>query len=355
MNGNLFAFGDVGFNTPLGYLTVNGVATGINIIAVGDINMGPFNVVTNDSVTSLAGNVNFLSGPVSLISGNLTTSAAEQIFFGFGASGVSGSGFILSASTFNPANGPTGSGISGSVDVAQFFMGGTGGGNISPITQDSFVASQGLQQAWLNTVLLPGNSGFFCVNGFCNLIPVNNPGNIPPTEEFLPPGVSDCGIAGCDNLGIIVVDPLNGIGFPKDIIVYPYTPIESIPERVYSPEESNLLGVVTDIAGDPSQAINPIGVVRDLKIGSPVYKDDQLMISGSGCVCMKTTIGEKKCFSNGRNYDETNHVCKIQSLNQNELPVKKARETKNNNTELPRHSLFDVLGIMKDKAEGLRI
>ncbi len=273
-NGTMYANNHMGFNTPLGYLTVNGTAQGVNVISVGDINMGPFNVVTNDLVQSLAGNVNLTGGPVTLFA-NLDVIAAEQILFGTGANGVTGP-FALSAQSLNPIYGSTGQGVTGTVNVASLTVGGAGGANLSQNypTTESFVAGQGVGQAFTNTVIAPSTPGsLYCVNNFCALIPVppvNNPVyNIPPVEMFKISVPVVCPSGGCSNLEIIM-------------------------------DDITQVGIVSCVLGF-MQAVNENGVVRILLPGSMLYAGDTVRGSGDSQICVKDTLTNKVECRQGSN------------------------------------------------------
>jgi filamentous hemagglutinin family protein len=145
---------------PLGSLVINGTSL---------FDQGSAQVVntTNNQTYFGGAAVNLVT-----LNNNITmTSQSGIVSFSLGAidvAGITGPAFNLSIFTFNPANGPTGAGIAGTVHVANFTMGGTGGGNVSPLLADySTVGGSSGVGAWNNTVIDPAATGLYCVNGNC--------------------------------------------------------------------------------------------------------------------------------------------------------------------------------------------
>ncbi len=153
--------GDVGATTALASLAVNGTST--------------FNEPTSQVVNTVGSqtysNTVILATDITMTStGNSGVLGAQQIIFGLGAAGIYSdvaNTRSLTVITNNSANGASGVGIQGTVSVGSFIMGGTGGGDISPVSQDSFVGGAGTVTAWNNTAIQPSATGKYCVNGFC--------------------------------------------------------------------------------------------------------------------------------------------------------------------------------------------
>ncbi len=153
---------------------------------------------------SIVGDVN-LDAPVAL-NADLNVSAADRVFF---TGGVTGPYSTLSAESLNPIYGPTGEGITGTVNVDSLILGGPGGAKLSsdyPI-HETFVNGVGGEDARSLTTVLSNLLGVvYCINGFdCGAAVTNvvQP-NIPPTQFFKAPIILNCSESGCANVELVL-------------------------------------------------------------------------------------------------------------------------------------------------------
>jgi hypothetical protein len=228
----------------------------------------------------------------------------------------------------------------GTVDISSAGLDGSAPAGNYPITNVTNAAGGTFDPA--NYSISYVADGNIIVSSPIPIIPVAT--NVPPTEIFTPPEGPGCGAAGCDNYQIILFDPLNGLGIPDDIIVYP---VGVMPEMVPPSDNSDILGVVTESSGPPSEAINGQGIARTLNVGDVIYKEDTVIAGGTSCVCMETNSHEKKCTSDTKHTVAWSNVCKTTTFNK----INKSPKTTTNH--MPQRTLTDVLDQMREKIRGI--
>jgi filamentous hemagglutinin family protein len=273
--------GTVSFGDDVG--TLNGALQSLTVNGTSSFSKGSLQTV-NTHGSQIYTNTVTLNNDTQLFTSDPGPLGANIVSFGAGAAGLSGPLYNLTVVTNNPANGPTGAGITGTVDVAGLTLGGAGGANLSqnyPVTE-SFVAGQGGQQARTNTVSPADVVGvvIYCVNGF-NCAPAPGPtptptpiDNIPPTQVFNPPVFNFCAAGGCGTLEV-VIDNL---------------------------EEA---GIVSCGGGQCAygfvEAKDTNGNSRILMPGDVVYAGDRISKNSESCMCIKSIYSKKKtCMGPGK-------------------------------------------------------